>query len=254
MSDKDDIQNELDHINKLLKIAHDNRRALETQQIQQGMIAPLNLINQINEVKNSILELEERKNQLEIQSVETDYTLAEAEYNLAVADSWQEGYISPKSKIALELLRLKLQIPPKRASEIEKQIRSEIVVFLFKKIDFHKLFNLPSFIPSNESTNNEIYIHFYEGSTNNGTFTIDQSINTINSTYDNFRKLSNCIITEKDTVITILGNFIKFEKVTNIDFFEQNLLQLNYSSAFQENKILYEDVIRLLQHTVISKT
>ena len=129
--DKAEIQRELDHVNKVLKIAHDNRCALEQQQIQQGMIAPLNLINQMNEIKSAIQELEERKNNLEIQSVEEDYSLAEAEYRVIVAEVWQEGYLSTVGKSQLEMSRLRLKIDNNRSSEIEREVRSGIVDDIF---------------------------------------------------------------------------------------------------------------------------
>ncbi len=138
--DKAEIQRELDHVNKVLKIAHDNRRVLEQQQVQQGMIAPLNLINQTNEIKSAIQELEERKNNLEIQAVEEDYSLAEAEYRLAVAEAWKEAKLSTYSKIHLELLRLKLKIEIEHAEHLEKLVRVDLSKEFLGKIDVNSFF------------------------------------------------------------------------------------------------------------------
>ena len=139
--DKAEIQRELDHVNKVLKIAHDNRRALEQQQIQQGMIAPLNLINQMNEIKSAIQELEERKNNLEIQSVEEDYSLAEAEYQVIAARAWKDGLLNVIGGSELQLSRLKLKIPKQRADQIEQEIRTELTRSIFRAFSINVLWS-----------------------------------------------------------------------------------------------------------------
>lgn len=132
--DKAEIHQELEHLNRLLAIAHANRRALEEQQIQQGIIAPLSLINQMNEIKRSIQEYEERKNQLEIQAVEEDYSLAEAEYRVIAARVWQEGQLSPLGAAELQLSRLTLKIAKERADQIEHEIKTELVRTIFSAV------------------------------------------------------------------------------------------------------------------------
>jgi hypothetical protein len=132
--DKAEIQQELEHLNKLLAIAHANRRALEEQQIQQGIIAPLSLINQTNEIKRSIQEYEERKNQLEIQAVEEDDSLAEAEYRVIAARAWEQGQLSALGAAELQLSRLTLKIPKERADQIEQEIRTELTRSMFSAV------------------------------------------------------------------------------------------------------------------------
>jgi hypothetical protein len=132
--DKAEIHQELEHLNRLLAIAHDNRRALEEQQIQQGMIAPLSLINQMNEIKRSIEEYEERKNQLEIQAVEEDDSLAEAEYRVIAARAWEQGQLSALGSAELQLSRLTLKIPKERADQIEQEIRTELTRSMFSAV------------------------------------------------------------------------------------------------------------------------
>jgi hypothetical protein len=132
--DKAEIQQELEHLNRLLAIAHDNRRALEEQQIQQGIIAPLSLINQMNEIKRSIQEYEERKNQLEIQAVEEDDSLAEAEYRVIAARAWEQGQLSALGGAELQLSRLTLKIPKERADQIEQEIRTELTRSMFSAV------------------------------------------------------------------------------------------------------------------------
>ena len=132
--DKAEIQQELEHLNRLLAIAHDNRRVLEEQQIQQGIIAPLSLINQMNEIKRSIQEYEERKNQLEIQAVEEDDSVAEAEYRVIAARAWENGHLSALGGAELQLSRLTLKIPKERADQIEHEIRTELTRSMFSAV------------------------------------------------------------------------------------------------------------------------
>jgi hypothetical protein len=133
--DKAEIQQELEHLNKLLAIAHANRRALEEQQIQQGIIAPLSLINQMNEVKQSIQEYEERKNQLKIQSVEEDVSLAEAEYRVMAAEALERGFLTTLGMAQLELTRLRVQMTLEKAQQIQDEVRSSLVRDIFRTLE-----------------------------------------------------------------------------------------------------------------------
>ena len=134
--DKAEIQRELEHITKLLTIAHSNRRTLEEQQIKIGSIMRLDLNNQLNDIKTAIQELEERKNSLEIHAVEEDYSLAEAEYRVIAARAWEEGVLSVLGGAELQLSRLTLKIPKARADQIEHEIRTELVRSIFSDISF----------------------------------------------------------------------------------------------------------------------
>jgi hypothetical protein len=137
--EKVEIQQELEHIAKLLTIAHNNRRVLEEQQIKSGSIIRLELSNQMSDIKTAIQELEARKNSLEIQAVEEDYSLAEAEYRVIAARAWEEGVLSVLGGSELQLSRLTLKIPKARADQIEHEIRTELVRSIFSAISFRIL-------------------------------------------------------------------------------------------------------------------
>ncbi len=137
--DKAEIQRELEHIDRLLTIAHNNRRTLEEQQIKSGSMLRLELSNQLSDIKTAIQELEERKNSLEIQAVEEDYSLAEAEYRVIAARAWEEGVLSSLGGAELQLSRLRLKIPKVRADQIEHEIRTELTRSLFSTVSLEIL-------------------------------------------------------------------------------------------------------------------
>ncbi len=132
--DKAEIQEELEHLKNLLTIAHKNRRTLEEQQIKSGSMLRLELNNQLSDIKAEIQELEERKNSLEIQSVEEDYSLAEAEYRVMAAEAWENSYLTTLGIAQLELTRLRLQMPLEKALQIQHEVRVNLVRDIFRTI------------------------------------------------------------------------------------------------------------------------
>ncbi|MBA3468725.1 MAG: hypothetical protein H0T53_03675 [Herpetosiphonaceae bacterium] len=153
--DKAEIQRELEHIDRLLTIAHNNRRTLEEQQIKSGSMLRLELSNQLSDIKTAIQELEERKNSLEIQAVEEDYSLAEAEYRVIAARAWEEGVLSSLGGAELQLSRLRLKIPKVRADQIEHEIRTELTRSLFSTVSLEILWQ--RLTTSNKQMFNRVY-------------------------------------------------------------------------------------------------
>jgi hypothetical protein len=125
--DKDELKNELEHINKLLIIAHSNRRSLEEQRIISRKPTSDSITEDLNETNKIIQELNERKDTLERQSVEEYYSLEEAEYRLLASRLWKEGVLSTEDKALMELTRIQLRIPVKRAKQIENIVKSSLV-------------------------------------------------------------------------------------------------------------------------------
>lgn len=242
--DKAEIQQELDHLNKLLTIAHNNRRVLEEQQIQQGIIAPLSLINQKNEIERSIQEYEERKNQLEIQAVEENISAAEAEYCVIAAEAWNSGYLNTLGAAQLELARLRLKIQPARAAEIEYKIRLSIVDDLFRTLNIDLLFNIQGPISGNTGT---LLVNFHESSSNNGEihlnlsqgWSLDRIIET------NFITLGRCIVLDINRINILLISQMKEHHFRNIEYFKDSLLVINKVDSFSDilpsyNKFFHE--------------
>ena len=239
--DKAEIQRELDHVNKVLKIAHDNRRALEQQQIQQGMIAPLNLINQMNEIKSAIQELEERKNNLEIQSVEEDYSLAEAEYRVIAAEVWESGYLKAQGSAKLELARLRLKLLPNEAKVIENEERVKIVNDIFRDLEIDLLFQIyDNHQPS--SNNTTFSLSFNEGSYNEGVINIgiDQRLTTEEKEEISFIKLGRCIILSTQRTLDLLLIYLQPVHYNNINYFIESLVRINRTNLFPVEQPSYQ--------------
>ena len=129
--DKAEIQRQIEHKQKLLKVWRGHAEHVELQIAKSGFDVSSKLIQELREYQAQIREVESEINNLEIQSVEEDYSLAEAEYRVIVAEVWQEGYLSTVGKSQLEMSRLRLKIDNNRSSEIEREVRSGIVDDIF---------------------------------------------------------------------------------------------------------------------------
>jgi hypothetical protein len=132
--DKKEIDEELSHQRDILKRLRDNYRTLEKQEVSFGLSVPPHVVSEMSRLTERIQQITERIEHLEIQSVEEDYSLAEAEYRVMVARAWEGGQLSALGGAELQLSRLKLKIPKERADQIEQEIRTELARSIFSAV------------------------------------------------------------------------------------------------------------------------
>jgi hypothetical protein len=122
---KQEIAQELTHQQRLLHVLRERRRALELQVTQQGAAAPAQLLSEIDALTSRIRVHEEEIGRLETLAAEDRLPLAETEYCVLLAEAWNtpQGNPTVADATRLELERLRLGVSPRRAHELERQIR-----------------------------------------------------------------------------------------------------------------------------------
>jgi hypothetical protein len=139
--DDDGIRLEIKQIDTLLATYRSNYYLLQQQEAKSGGNPDIPLRNNIIDHQRIISELVSRKNELEIQVVEEDYSLAEAEYRVMAAEAWQPGHLTTLATAQLEYTRLRLKIPFDRAKQIEHEVKVGLVEEAFRSLDVGCLFD-----------------------------------------------------------------------------------------------------------------
>src|SRR3712207_2884026 len=121
---KQEIAQELAHQQRLLLVLRERRRALELQLTQQAT-APTQTLSEIDALTSRIRVYEEEIGRLETLAAEDRLPLAETEYCVLLAEAWNtpQGNPTVVDATRLELERLRLGVLPRRAHELERQIR-----------------------------------------------------------------------------------------------------------------------------------
>lgn len=121
---KQEIVQELAHQQRLLLALRERRRALELQFTQQAT-APTQLLSELDALTGRIRVYEEEIGRLETLAAEDRLPLAETEYCVLLAEAWNtpQGNPTVADATRLELERLRLGVSPRRAHELERQIR-----------------------------------------------------------------------------------------------------------------------------------
>jgi hypothetical protein len=137
--DKAEVQRQLEHQKRLLATWRSHAEHVEIQIAKSGFDVSSKLIQELREYQDQIKAVEARINDLEIQSVEEDYSLAEAEYRVIAAQAWKDGYLDVLGKAELQLSRLTLKIPIERAEHIEQEVKSLLLKNIFRAISIEKI-------------------------------------------------------------------------------------------------------------------
>lgn len=132
--DKTEIEAELNHQRDIFKRLRETYRTLEKQEASFGLSAPPHIVSEMSRIAERIQQVTQRIDQLEIQSVEEGDSLAEAEYRVIAARTWQEARLSPLGAAELQLSRLTLKIAKERADQIEHEIKTELVRSMFSAV------------------------------------------------------------------------------------------------------------------------
>jgi hypothetical protein len=137
--DRAEIQRQLEHQRKLLVVWRGHAEHVEIQIAKSGSDVSSKLIQELREYQDQIKEVEARINDLEIQSVEEDFSLAEAEYRVIAARAWKEGFLDALGGAELQLSRLKLKIPVERANQIEQEVKSVLLKNIARAISIETI-------------------------------------------------------------------------------------------------------------------
>jgi hypothetical protein len=127
---KDDLQEQLQHEQKMLKIRRRNLRTLEEQEANYGLAVPMEIRNQIAQIKEYIRDHEKRIDELQIIMSEGDEPISEVEYAMHLAEVWDmaDGYPKYAHLYRLDFTRLRLHITPERARKLELSIRHSLAL------------------------------------------------------------------------------------------------------------------------------
>ena len=133
MTDSDSIvQNELNeeltHEQKMLKIRRRNLRLLEEKEANYGLDVPIQIKNQIIETKEYIKDHEKRIDEIQTTLVEDKQPLSEIEYEMHVTEAWNTntGHPTVLGISQLAFARMRLHITPTKAKEIEYIVRKKL--------------------------------------------------------------------------------------------------------------------------------
>lgn len=134
---KQEIEEELNHKQNLIRTYRARLRPLEIQAAQRGLNAPPETLTEISSLTEQIRVQEDEIAKLETLAAEGQLSLAEAEFRLILAEAWDTPIGRPTAAGAarLELARLRLGLSPERAAELEKEVRARLVEEIFSTID-----------------------------------------------------------------------------------------------------------------------
>lgn len=133
---KDELNEELQHEQKMLKLRRRNLRLLEEQEAALGLHVPTPIKAEIADLKESIRDHQKRIEELQTKLSENGQPIAEIEYQMHVAEVWDSVDAFPKFAhlYRLDFMRMKLGITPERADELEMDVRKFLAVELELKI------------------------------------------------------------------------------------------------------------------------
>ncbi|HYF64149.1 MAG TPA: hypothetical protein VD886_15110 [Herpetosiphonaceae bacterium] len=137
--DKDEIQRQLEHQRKLLAVWRGHAEHVEIQIAKSGFDVSSKLIQELREYQDQIKEVEARINDLEIQSVEEDFSLAEAEYRVIAARAWKDGFLDALGGAELQLSRIRLKITIERAEKIEQEVKTIMLKNIFRALSMERI-------------------------------------------------------------------------------------------------------------------
>ncbi len=124
-----EIQEDISSKEKIIAILKKQLRQLELQAAQFGSaFVPPYVLQQITNATDQIEQREAQLAKLRTKAVEQDLPLAEVEYRLLVAQTWNQssGWLSIVDKTRLELERLKLGMDIERVEEHHRAVRTQI--------------------------------------------------------------------------------------------------------------------------------
>lgn len=134
---KEEIQEELEHKQNLLKTYNRNRRVLEQRMAELGSQPDLVTLNDIDKIAARIRETENDIALLETRSIERDLSFEEAEYRAILARAWntERGEPSYADRAKLEYERLRLRLPFERTETLEAEVKKALAVDICKHIE-----------------------------------------------------------------------------------------------------------------------
>lgn len=125
---KEELQRKFEHLGDILKVLSERRYLLERQAAQQGLQTPPQTLMEIKDLAEQIRVREQELAQLQTHLVEDNIPLAEVEYRVLLAETWDTPQFQPSllKNTKLELARLRLGIKPERAKKLELEIRAAL--------------------------------------------------------------------------------------------------------------------------------
>lgn len=141
---RQEIEEVLEHQHKMVRLLRQRLQQRELQEAQYGVNVPPEVVNEIAALSERIHNHETEIARLQTLAAEDQLSLTEVEYRVAVAEAWNtsEGIPLVVGMARLERDRLRLGIAPKRASEIEHEVRVALAEETFSQLDIALLYSL----------------------------------------------------------------------------------------------------------------
>jgi hypothetical protein len=200
---QEDFDEALAHRQKMLRVLRERQRVLELQAAQFGINARPEVLTEIVTLADEITRQEDDITRLRTRAAEGAFSLAEVEYRVLVAETWNTpaGRPSVVGAARLELARLQLGIKPEHAQAIERTVRVALAQEALNALDVGALLGLPGPSTPGESVGGmEVYIQPAEG----GQVTIENL-----SVSQTIMQLS-----PTDTALRIVGRAIRLDPPT----------------------------------------
>lgn len=155
-SDQGELLEELEHQRRMVNALRRRRRLLEHTHVIKGIETDPHILMQMEDISQQIKEREAEIIRLQTAAVEDKETLAEVEYRVAVAETFDtpQGVPSIAGNARLELLRLRLGIPIEQAKNIERAIRAALAVRELGSLTQRELDAISEVIRAHNSTAN----------------------------------------------------------------------------------------------------
>ncbi len=237
-----EIEDELAYVRELISNYRKRLRSLQLQESIKGSSTPAETVTEIGDLHEKIQIQEDELTKLKSLAVEGQLSLAEAEYRVVLAETWNTfiGRPTAYGMARLELARLKLGLKPERAKELETEIRIVLVKEIFMNLDIAPILGQKSETPVDIGPITITCDVKGEGSITINHIDIDQSL-VINDSMESVLQLIGRAI-RLDPLITGRLLLQTLPETPSIDFnnFRQQLLSVNKVWINQDEQKTFE--------------
>jgi hypothetical protein len=121
--DKQDLDEQIEHHQEMLRILRRRLRVQERKEAEYGINVPAEVATEIMTLNERIAKHEADIARLRSIAAEGVIPLAEVEYRAALAQAWEPGKPTVAGAAQLEWVRVRSGIKPKRAEELEQEVK-----------------------------------------------------------------------------------------------------------------------------------
>lgn len=247
--ERNEADEQIKHLRRLIDVHLTRRRVLELQAAQAGGNVRPEVLIEIATITTEIERYEQDIARVRTQAAVDILSVAEVEYRVLVAETWDtpEGRPSVLGAAKLERGRLQLGIPPERARAIEQEVREGLARETLAALDVGTLIEVDhsGTLAQPAAGSMGVTISPSDG----GTVTIQnihlqQTVTTLNPVGVALRLVGRAIRLDVNTAITLMIVCIPQQAMFDLSGFAQALHSVNQTVLFPDDQQHFERFVR----------